>query len=1614
MSNVRAVGGRAIVLLGLLAASVAVFAADAPGTGAQSQDPSIVCPPPMPPFLQVPCFDLDDKNSSTPIDEDSKRKIDDTNEHLRETRGGNYGLPSTVPSPGAIESLAAPANLTVIPGDGYLDISWTAVDGATGYDVQAQAAGSSSWIDVASVTGTSHRYTTSATIDYVRVRATNSSGVGNWTRVQRLPAADWLNTVQSAGGASASGGASIASGGSIAAKLDAPASITVTRDNYSVDEKLHVTWAAVTGATGYNLVCSDLNGWTWWQCGSITSGATTTLTIDTDSRSNRDLVWTRSYLVSVRAVTSNAADASDWVEATNAHPALQPTKQPNSTHASAIWFTREAGSITLSWISPLYGEGYEIECATGTGGGTYTRCADVEDANVTAGGTITATITSWTVSGTDYSIDDTSIYDIAVRTTNAWGKSPFTLAPLIHPVTLLNVSGVGPTAATLTLLNHTGNWYYKHTNTGATCEGPVSTTSKALTSLTANTTYAYSAYSDSSCATLLAAATPFTTVSSVSSLGSAKSGASEVSPATTQAVAFTTGASANGYVLKSITVPLRSASASGGTNGLQLKLYQMAGTGQYGTASTPAATALATLSGTAPTASAYADTTFTCSGSGCSLSANTVYFVVATFDGSGKYDWAYAATETQTAQPSGNGWDIEFGHFKEHSPSERDWHSYSDFNIAGLTFLTLPPPALTASNVAVTTATLTIANHTGNWYHKHTGAGATCDGPVSGTSKALTGLTANTTYTYSAYSDSSCTAGNLLATATGFTTFSSVSSLTSARSGDSIVSVQQQQAVAFTTGSNSGGYVLKSVTVPLKKRSGSSSLAVTATLHAMAGTGQYSTTTQVAATVLATLAGTTPTGATYADTTFTCAGSGCKLSSGATYFVVLASSAHPGYDWARATTETEVALPSGNGWSIGFGHYKQTAALDWGSVSTFNVAELVFTPNPTLTSSNVAATAATLTIANHAGQWWYKHTNTGATCDGPVAAGTSSVNLTGLTANTSYTYSAYSDSSCTTANLLATAAQFTTLVGDKVSVSNLDETLTALIVTLGPNAAFAQEFTTGNTTGAYKLTKVTVDFSTVINASAVTVAIHDRQSDGTPATTARATLTGTPALGQSEFTCSGSGCDLDANTSYFVHVSASAANAAYPSSAASNDQTLVPTGTGWSIADGARSEAGSWAEGANSLRIKVEATVEAKLTSSSITATGATLTIGGHTGQWWYKHTNTGATCQGPVAAGTSTKALTGLTSGTNYTYSAYSKSGCNSADLLATAALFKTLATLTSSNVAATTATLTIAGHTGAWYYKHTNTGATCGGPVAANTASKDLTGLTAGTAYTFSAYSDSSCSTLLATASQFTTSASLTASSVTGTGATLTLAGHTGNWWYQANRAPDATCSSTAETGTTKTLSSLTAGTVYAYTAYSASGCASANRIATAVFGTPTSVSVSNLNEPKGGGNIFPVQASNTVAQEFTTGSAAGGYTLSSATLNFGVVFTPNDITVAIHGKQSDGSPETTARATLSGTAANGNTPFTCTAGSNNNCSLAASTSYFIVVKGSTSAIAGYVDSTDRDGQALTPSGNGWSIADALRENSVEHGSSHAPRGSACRRRRRRARPWRRRRRR
>ena len=87
-----------------------------------------------------------------------------------------------------------------------------------------------------------------------------------------------------------------------------------------------------------------------------------------------------------------------------------------------------------------------------------------------------------------------------------------------------------------------------------------------------------------------------------------------------------------------------------------------------------------------------------------------------------------------------------------------------------------------------------------------------------------------------------------------------------------------------------------------------------------------------------------------------------------------------------------------------------------------------------------------------------------------------------------------------------------------------------------------------------------------------------------------ATLTGTPAGGQQTFTCSGSGWNLSASTTYYVYVAASS-TAASINTTASDNETLAPSTNGWSIANAARYEQGTWAEypGGVSMKMELEA-----------------------------------------------------------------------------------------------------------------------------------------------------------------------------------------------------------------------------------------------------------------------------------------------------------------------------------------------------------------------------------------------------------------------------------------
>ncbi len=132
-----------------------------------------------------------------------------------------------------------------------------------------------------------------------------------------------------------------------------------------------------------------------------------------------------------------------------------------------------------------------------------------------------------------------------------------------------------------------------------------------------------------------------------------------------------------------------------------------------------------------------------------------------------------------------------------------------------------------------------------------------------------------------------------------------------------------------------------------------------------------------------------------------------------------------------------------------------------------------------------------------------------------------------------------------------------------------------------------------------------------------------------------------------------------------------------------------------------------------------------------------------------------------------------------------------------------------------------------------------------------------------------------------------SLTASGISGTGATLTIAGHSGAWHYQGISGTEApsTCVTVSAGDTSDTLSNLDADKLYGYTAYSGANCASGAAIDTEYFSTKD-FDVGNLGETAATGNCA-IGCALTVATQcavaFSTGDRSGGYTLKSVTVRF-----------------------------------------------------------------------------------------------------------------------------------
>ena len=1152
------------------------------------------------------------------------------------------------------------------------------------------------------------------------------------------------------------------------------------------------------------------------------------------------------------------------------------------------------------------------------------------------------------------------------------------------------------TGATLTLTGHTGNWWLKETapSTGSCTAGEVDL-SHALSSLTSGTWHTYKAYSDASCSSgNELAAEIFATAVSVDNLSASSTGSGaavgDIGGSDYQrAIAFTTGSVSSGYTLTGVTINF--GNKNGNPTSVSADIYTSSSGGNPGSL-------VANLGSKSPAGAG--NQTWTCSGAGCALQPKTTYLVLlrATAPSGSYYRWHRTTSGAETNTPSDAGWSI--ADVARYKTSQIGWTAYSGLS-QKIKVAALPNPSLDASSVTNKTATLTMAGRLGNWYYQaDVGPHSTCQGPVSTTTKALSGLTPGATYNYKAYSNSTCTTGNLLATAPAFTTLSPTLTATnitlnsatltiadhvgnwyvkrtaptagtcsSAISGDThnistldagawytywaysdssctsgnelagevlgaAVSVDNlsagsnvgngaaigtvggttyEGAIAFTTGGVPTGYTLSEVTVNFGNKNGDPT---------SVSAGVYTNNSGNPGSLVVGLGSKSPAGA--GNQIWTCSGAGCTLSPSTTYLVVLKATTSGGtnhYRWHRTSSDAETNTPTGAGWSIAHdGRQKTSATNSWlAQTGLSRRVKVTALPNPSLTSSSVTGKTAILTLTGRLGAWYYQadvgpHTS----CQGPVSASTQT--LTGLTGATTYTYKAYSDSTCTTGNLLATAPAFTTLLltltADDVTVNSATlritnhtgswylkqtaptagtcsseitatthdlSTLTAgtwytyraysdsgcssanelvagafatavsvdnlsvgsnigngAIVGNSSNTDYqrAIAFTTGGSSGGYTLSEVTINFGPKQgNPTSVSAGVYTN-SGGNPGSLVADLGSKSPAgAGNQIWSCSGS-CALSPNTTYLVALKATAPGGTDHyrwHRTASDDEVNTPSGAGWSIANDGRQKTtqANWSVFPGyAVRIEVTAVPEPSLDASGITKSTATLTLAGHVDNWWLKQT--APTPAGACTAGEAdfSHALSTLAAGTTYTYQAYSDSACTTAKQIASAT-FSTPIVLTSSGVTATTATLTLEGHSGNWYYQaDAAPDNSCTGPVSGTT--KALTALSPGTTYTYKAYSDATCTTanLLTTASAFSTPASLTASEITKTTATLTLAGRTGNWWLKKTApTPAGTCTA-GEADFSHALSTLVKNTNYTYKAYSASTCATTNELVTVSF--------------------------------------------------------------------------------------------------------------------------------------------------------------------------------------
>ena len=884
--------------------------------------------------------------------------------HLRAVNGNgpSIGAPASGPPWFVSATVIAPPQPPAPPTnlrvervcDHKLKVRWHRSAGATGYDLEIGSANRKHWKRLLTNWPGNSWYATNWQKDRSYrfiARAVNDGGSSEWVEsalsVAPPCAVGNLSVVTSTPGEGDIG----ASGGDISA-----------------------SWNAGKRASAYNL---DYNG------SRLESGLTATShSWSVGSRGSSDAVSVQSVSGNMTSPASSASVA--WLTASN-------VKGTSATldlagHSGDWYVKRTAPTPAGSCESAGSGASHSLSGLTVSTSHTFTAYADSSCANAMATTTFTTTAsltvsnieaTSATLNLAGHSgqwwYDADTGPDSACQGPVAAGTSSDNLTGLtVHQqytytaydaagcnsgdaltsITfepsgdVLTAESVTATTATLKLENHTGNWWFRETSPSTgTCTAGESDFTNDLDDLIPGTEYTYKAYDVGTCASSHeSASVTFTTGGvSVSNLSISSIGGCIVGVLNETkyqcANAFTTGSAANGYTLHSVIAEF--IGGAGSTNNFSVALHE-ASNGKPSNAVSNANLS----SNDVPSLTNASTLTYTCSGTGCQLAKDTDYFVVmTTSDTSGNryYRWRKVFSDDESKTPANNGWSIANG-LRE----DDNWGTLStQSGVMRVSATVNAAPTLTANGISGTGATLTIGNHTGDWFYKGisgTEASSNCQDVYNSTTDTLSNLTADKLYGYTAHDHASCSSATELAREYFSTNDFDVGNLGEGAVTNSVCAIGYHTslggsvrcAMAFDTGSRSGGYTLKSVTGRFTNDVGNPG-SIVVNLHA-ADTNNNSN-PAAAAIANATFTGNNPSTAGLYG--YACAGTGCALSKDTKYFIVMSTGDASGLNYYRlaiTNSDDEVVHPTGTtGWEIA-----NALRVKWGSNDWLNM-----TGNPT-------------------------------------------------------------------------------------------------------------------------------------------------------------------------------------------------------------------------------------------------------------------------------------------------------------------------------------------------------------------------------------------------------------------------------------------------------------------------------------------------------------------------------------------------------------------------------------------------------------------------------------------------------------------------------------------